>query len=670
MKGGMKSTSKFPQSFRKPFRALTQYLGGGALTFVLGLVELALAQDPIITRQPTNQTVYAGAVVTFRVAATTTNGPISLQWQRDDPTVPVTFTNIPNAYRGTLTLSSVTLEHSGDYRAIAANAGGDTVTSDVAHLEVILPPFTRITEGPIVEDASYSARPAWGDYNGDGWVDLFVANGLNTGAAAVQFVFRNNGDGTFTRVEAAEGGDLVTDTIETVQGQWADFDNDGDLDMFRGSVPSGASNQLYVNDGGGHFTRVAANVGINSFGGVWGSACGDFDNDGFADVCLCPTDIGTNRLMRNQGDGTFVRCTTIPFRNMGTGFPAWGDADDDGDLDLFSPTWQSGNNAFYRNQGDGSFIDDVTARLGSSGSAVNPVWGDFDNDGDMDIILTRHQAPCFYFQNQGDGTFVEDGTRPALQTTGVGAAAGDYDNDGDLDLFIPRGQWSGERSYLLENDGTAQFTSVVLGSFPLDTGHFTGCSWADYDNDGDLDLFVSTANNERNALYRNEGNANHWLIVRPKGIASNAAAIGTQVRIQTSSEARPLWQMRQITGGNFDDLRAHFGLGDATQVDTLRIEWPSGIVQEITNVPANQVLAVTEHQEGATNAPSLAMSNLTDGTVQLTATGQADLRYVFEASTDLAQWTKLAVRTNLTGTVNYTPPTSAALQRFYRVVLP
>jgi hypothetical protein len=102
----------------------------------------------------------------------------------------------------------------------------------------------------------------------------------------------------------------------------------------------------------------------------------------------------------------------------------------------------------------------------------------------------------------------------------------------------------------------------------------------------------------------------------------------------------------------------------------LRIEWPSGIVQEIADVPANQALTVTEHQAAATNAPSLAMSNSTCGTVQLTATGQANLRYVFEASADLAQWTKLAVRTNLTGTVNYTPPTSASARRFYRVQIP
>jgi hypothetical protein len=198
MKGGMNRTTKLPRSFRTQFRTRTRHLGGFGLALVLGLVELALAQDPIITLQPTSQTVFVGGNVMMSVEATTTNGPVTYQWQRDDPAVPVTFTNIPNATRVRLDLRNVTLEAAGDYRAIVGNAGGDTVTSDVAHLEVIMPPFTKITEGAIVEDASYSARPAWGDYNGDGWVDLFVANGLNTGAATVQFVYRNNGDGTFT----------------------------------------------------------------------------------------------------------------------------------------------------------------------------------------------------------------------------------------------------------------------------------------------------------------------------------------------------------------------------------------------------------------------------------------------------------------------------------------
>ena len=182
---------------------------------------------------------------------------------------------------------------------------------------------------------------------------------------------------------------------------------------------------------------------------------------------------------------------------------------------------------------------------------------------------------------------------------------------------------------------------------------------------------------EPNFLYRNDaaanGNTNDWLLVRLIGTASNRSGIGAKIRARATLWGEEVWQLREISGGSGkcsqNDLRAHFGLGDAAQVDLLRIEWPSGIVQEIENVQGRQILTVTE-QQGVTNASSLAMSNVADGTMQLTATGQADLRYVFEASTDLAQWTKLAVRTNLTGTVEYTPPTSASSQRFYRVVVP
>jgi len=132
--------------------------------------------------------------------------------------------------------------------------------------------------------------------------------------------------------------------------------------------------------------------------------------------------------------------------------------------------------------------------------------------------------------------------------------------------------------------------------------------------------------------------------------------------------------MREISGGggpsSQNDLRAHFGLGDATMVATLRIEWPSGIVQTLTNVAPNQILTITEHQADVTNAPSLTVTKPAAGPVQLTATGQTNLRYVFEASPDLAQWTKIAVRTNLTGTVDFTAAASSSPWRFYRVQVP
>ena len=166
------------------------------------------------------------------------------------------------------------------------------------------------------------------------------------------------------------------------------------------------------------------------------------------------------------------------------------------------------------------------------------------------------------------------------------------------------------------------------------------------------------------------GNGNGWLEVKPRGVASNRLAIGARIFATATIRGQVMRQMRVITASDSDQtLIAHFGLGDAAQVDLLRIEWPSGIVQEISNVTGGRLLTVTEHQDGPTNAPSLGMS-LTDATVQLTATGQVNLRYVFEGSTDLAQWTKLAVRTNLTGTVDYTPSTSASSPQFYRVVVP
>jgi hypothetical protein len=182
-----------------------------------------------------------------------------------------------------------------------------------------------------------------------------------------------------------------------------------------------------------------------------------------------------------------------------------------------------------------------------------------------------------------------------------------------------------------------------------------------------------------NDLWRNDakanGNTNGWLLVQLVGTASNRSAIGAKIRAKATIWGEGVWQLREISGGSGSwgqtDLRAHFGLGDATQVDLLRIEWPSGIVQTLTNVAPNQILTITEHQADATNAPSLTVSKPAAGPVQLTATGQTNLRYVFEASSDLAQWTKIAVRTNLTGTAEFIDSAAASVpQRFCRVSVP
>jgi len=254
-------------------------------------------------------------------------------------------------------------------------------------------------------------------------------------------------------------------------------------------------------------------------------------------------------------------------------------------------------------------------------------------------------------------------------------AWGDYDNDGYLDLIVV--PYSGQ-SVLYHNHGDGTFTSVDVGSPIRDGDRRMGPSWVDYDNDGFLDLFITCgdAQSTQNLLYRNNGNSNHWLKVKLTGTASNRSAIGAKVLVNATSGGQSLWQMREISGnsgasGGAGGLLAHFGLGDATNLDLVRIEWPSGLVQELRDVAPNQFLTITEHQEGVTAAPSLTASRPAGSPVQLTLTGQTNLLYVFEASTNLVQWTKLAVRTNLTGTVDFTDNAATNhSQRYYRGVAP
>jgi hypothetical protein len=223
---------------------------------------------------------------------------------------------------------------------------------------------------------------------------------------------------------------------------------------------------------------------------------------------------------------------------------------------------------------------------------------------------------------------------------------------------------------------------VTEGAVVSDGGRSWGCGWADYDNDGDLDLFVANGlwhstplPPEPGFLYRNDGGTNHWLVLRLVGTASNRSAIGAKVRALATIRGRTSWQLREISGGSGycsqNDLRAHFGLGDATVVATIRIEWPSGIVQELSDLPANQFLTITERQDGVGAPPDVSGVMTTSGPVQLTLVGPTNLLYVFEASTNLVQWTKVAVRTNLTGSVELTDSAATKFpQRFYRAVAP
>jgi hypothetical protein len=660
------------------------------LTLAALLAQLTSSLGQItITQQPTNLSVSLGAEATFWVKATGTP-PMTFQWR-------VGSTDLTRATHGILVLTNAQLSNAGDYSVVVADSSG-SVTSRVAHLEVD-PTFTKVMAGSIVNDGGDSIACAWGDYDDDGFIDLFVSN-WNTDLDGRDFLYHNNGDGTFTRITA---GPEVNDPVASIGATWADYDNDGHLDLL--VCKQGLPNTLYRNNGNGTFTQarnLLARQVENSTAGVWG----DFDNDGWLDLFIANVGdpgIGApaNILYQSdqQGDFKAISFGTKPIGDGASFAAAWGDYDNDGYLDVIVS--QGGGQGpqhalLYHNNHNGTFTMQsnsvvVADRLPHEGCA----WGDFNNDGWLDLCIANFygQNNCL-FLNNGDGTFTQITNSPVTLDGGTtkNVTWTDYDNDGWLDLFVSNTgpfdltnftSLGEETNFLYHNNGDGTFRKVTSGSLVNDLGHSCGSAWGDYDNDGFLDLFVARGfivGSENNLLYRNNGNSNAWVNFRLIGTLSNRSAIGAKVRLKATIHGRTFWQMREISGGSGygsqNDIRANFGLGDATNADLVRIEWPSGIVQTMTNVAARQFLKVVEHQERQTNPPPpdpifTNVARSTNGTVNLSVSGAPGLLYLLEASTNLANWTKVGVRTNAVGTFQFTDTAATNYAtRFYRVSAP
>jgi enediyne biosynthesis protein E4 len=245
----------------------------------------------------------------------------------------------------------------------------------------------------------------------------------------------------------------------------------------------------------------------------------------------------------------------------------------------------------------------------------------------------------------------------------LSAAWADYDNDGDLDLFIARGFNTTTTCLFFANNGDGTFTQVALGSLPNHPGRAVGAAWADYDNNGFQDLFVPSAKDFREALYRNHGNGNHWISFKLVGTRSNRSAIGAKVRVQASIFGKTSWQLREVGGASRqqNDLRPHFGLGDAPRATTVRVEWPSGAVEEFSNLARDQFHTIVE--------PSLRGAMLAGGQFELSVTATLNRVRTIEVSSDLVTWTPLTTVTGQGETPVTYLDTAAPGQshRFYRM---
>ena len=446
--------------------------------------------------------------------------------------------------------------------------------------------FKDATRSAGVRGEGYSMGAAVGDFDNDGWEDLYVC-GVNK-----NLLYRNNGDGTFTDVTdkaGVTGRDREGKKLWSVAAAWLDYDNDGFLDLlvsnycewspaadlvcggianeartychpdsYRGQPP-----QLYRNRGDGTFSDVSLEAGMGGIVGKgMGLAAADFDGDGFQDVFVA-NDNARNFLFHNQRKGQFKEAG-IP---LGVAF-----------------------------NGDGRYI-----------SGMGADFRDFDGDGLPDIVMTGLKRETFELFRNIDGEYFEDASAASnilslsRRWSGWSCGLADFDNDGSRDFFTANGDLDADDpqpNRIFRNTGDGRFADVSdqAGEDIQTPRLHRGAAFADFDNDGRLDVVV-TALNDRPSLLMNETRAGHWLELKLEGRKSNRSALGARVVCRSGGRSQVAWVANSVGYASASDLRVHFGLGGEERIEGIEILWPSGVIQKLPEVAADQILRVVEPKE-------------------------------------------------------------------------
>ncbi|MDN3725457.1 FG-GAP-like repeat-containing protein [Aequorivita sp. SDUM287046] len=465
--------------------------------------------------------------------------------------------------------------------------------------------FEETTFEDITNTPSASRSANFIDVNGDGWDDIFFTNGPAAGQN--NMLYLNNGDNTFTTVTADA---IVLDNDRSDGASFADVDNDGDLDavvVTYGRNGVGKKNYFYRNNGDGTFEYEATNaIGIPLTYSEMVNWI-DLNNDQFLDAYITNSIISTRNLyFENQGDGSFepVAGLSITSETLASRSINWIDYDGDGDSDLFVTNENNANNSLFRNDGPNNFTQINNLSITQNGkNSAGSSWADVDNDGDFDVFVANWNGQNNQLFLNENGNFVEQ-TNSAIAAeigSSFGSAFADVDNDGDLDLLVCNAYFAGqETNSLFINDGSGNFSKDTSSSLANHLGNTFGCAFGDFNNDGWLDVILANTldENQSNSLFKNTGSGNNWIKIRCVGNPSNGSAVGTKVKVKTIINGSEVIQTRQIEAASGycsqNSYTNHFGLGDASTVAEIEIQWPSGAVETFLDVAENNTYKVVE----------------------------------------------------------------------------
>lgn len=449
--------------------------------------------------------------------------------------------------------------------------------------------FIKITTGPAVNDGAQSYGSSFIDFDRDGDIDLFVANFTNT----ANLLFENDGNGNFSTLSYPV---LTANAGSSLGHSWVDVDSDcyNDLYISNGGANGTQNNEFYFyNDFVGQYQQIAIGAVALSNGNSQTSNFGDYDNDGDLDLFVANLSNENNFFFINSGNGVFSQNTSSIISTSGgsSNDANWVDIDNDGDLDLFVANQSNQSNFVYINN-NGNFTALTTGVIVTDlKNSFGSVWGDYDNDGDLDLYVCNNGQSNDLYRNDGSLTFtkINTGAHVTDVHASYGAAWVDYDNDGDLDLFVSNAQ--GQNNRLYQNNGSGNFTSITTGDIVNDGGISRGCN---------LDCYVTNRTNTNNFLYKNNiGSNKNWFHVDLKATTSNKNCIGAVVKVKANIGGNDVWQMRELSSKAGycaqESPTLEFGLNNASTIDSVIVYWPtSNTTCYYTNLGVNQKLTFYE----------------------------------------------------------------------------